>query len=396
MKKKAVVFCMVDVVSDLHVKEFGVRPLVIGEVPGACTLFGSFSELCGGWAVVGTTSTRCTIAISRRDDGMVRLYNTVANDRKRFPLASIKYRKEDRWGNAVKGAVADLAAGGAELSGMDISLGGDVLRGDRVSVGEALALVTCVAINRLCSLGMDRSALAQAAYRSLRSFNGLEGRLADLTTMLACRPGKVLFFDLGSLQYEEIEFPFGRKEGEWVAILLESRVSQSPLREESEVRRKDTRAAFARLRKAEEGRAVRDVQEGDLLAGSLHFTESVRHWCSYVLMESQESVHAARILHEKDAPALGRVMNRVQSGLRNVMEMTCPETDWLAKRAKETEGCLGAVQVSDGMEGNMLLLCNHAGFEGYKRRLEDYEHIFGFHPRYEIFRSIGQARVTDL
>lgn len=129
-------------IDALHEKEFGERPLIIGEVPGICTLFGNFSDICEGWAVIGTSNGYVRLAVSKRDDGMVRLYNATANDRKRFSLNSIKYRKEDRWGNFIKSVISVLASEDYHLQGMNITCYGPVLLGDVSAVGTALALVT--------------------------------------------------------------------------------------------------------------------------------------------------------------------------------------------------------------------------------------------------------------
>jgi galactokinase len=163
------------------------------------------------------------------------------------------------------------------------------------------------------------------------------------------------------------------------------------------MRRDDTKQAFAELKRFNQGGgALREFPEGDLHNRQVAMEEPMRHICSYVLMESQESVQAAKSLKQKDARALGRVMNRVQSGLRDLMEVTCPETDWLAKRACETQGCFGAMQVYDGMAGNMLMLFDKHGWDRYQPRLEDYKHIFGFHPKWHIYQSPGSMQVTFL
>ncbi len=382
-------------IDALHEKEFGERPLIIGEVPGICTLFGNFSDICEGWAVIGTSNGYVRLAVSKRDDGMVRLYNATANDRKRFSLNSIKFRKEDRWGNFIKGVVAVLASEDYRMQGMNITCYGPVLLGDMNAVGTALALVTCITLNHLYGFNMSYQTMTRISYRSMVVFNQRSCRLCDLVTMLHCPPGKVLFFDLDTMGYQEIEFPFGSEKGDCFAVLLESKINQGAMREEVSTRRNDTKQAFAELKRFNQnGCALREFPEEDLHNRQMAMEEPMRHICSYVLMESQESVQAAKSLKQKDPRALGNVMNRVQSGLRDLMEITCPETDWLAKRACETQGCFGAMQVYDGMAGNMLMLFDKHGWDRYQPRLEDYEHIFGFHPKWHIYQSPGSMQVT--
>ncbi len=384
-------------VRELHEKEFGEQPLLMGEVPGICTLFGNFSDICGGWAIIGTSNAYVRIAVSRRSDDLVRLYNATLNDRKRFSLSGPKFRKEDRWGNYIKGAIALLQGEGYHLQGMNITCYGPLLQGDVHAVSTALAMGTCLVLNQLYGWELHYQAMVRISHQSIVGFNKSSCRLCDLVTMLYCPPGKVLLFDLDSMGYQEIGFPFGSEKGDYFAILLESKVSQGAMREENDLRRDDTLHAFDALRRlTPKGESVREFPEGDILLRQVQMEEATRHICSYVLRESRESALAAKFLRSKDAPSLGKVMNRLQSGLRDLMEVTCPETDWLAKRAGETQGCLGAIQVYDGMFGNMLMLFDKGGWDKYQSRLDDYEHIFGFHPKWHIYQSSGAMQVTRL
>ena len=353
-------------IDALHEKEFGERPLIIGEVPGICTLFGNFSDICEGWAVIGTSNGYVRLAVSKRDDGMVRLYNATANDRKRFSLNSIKYRKEDRWGNFIKSVISVLASEDYHLQGMNITCYGPVLLGDVSAVGTALALVTCITLSQLYGFNMSYQTMTRISYRSMVVFNQRSCRLCDLVTMLHCPPGNVLFFDLDTMGYQEIEFPFGSEKGDCFAVLLESKINQGAMREEVSMRRDDTKQAFAELKRFNQGGgALREFPEGDLHNRQVAMEEPMRHICSY-------------------------------EDMRDLYDISCPEIDWLAKRACETQGCFGAMQVYDGMAGNMLMLFDKHGWDRYQPRLEDYKHIFGFHPKWHIYQSPGSMQVTFL
>lgn len=90
----------------------------------------------------------------------------------------------------------------------------------------------------------------------------------------------------------------------------------------------------------------------------------------------------------------GKIMVRVQTGLRDLLEVSCPEVDWLTKRSSEISGSLGAVLVSNGFSGNVMVLLSKQAVPSYIDRLEEYEHIFGFHPQWYIYEGGGSARVV--
>ncbi len=377
-----------------HNKEYGENPLVIAEVPGACTLLGSYADACRGWSLVGTDESSLFIAVSFRDDQLVRLTNATLNDRKRFSLNNIKYRKEDRWGNYIKGVIAILANEGVEFSGLNITVEGSLLYGDNQMVSTACALGTALAIDSLFSLNLSLSSLIRISYQANTTFNAELCRVSDLLTMLSAKRGTVLFFDLQHVTYKEIAFPFTQDNEQYVAIIVDSKISPAAMREEIHHKRKAIDGAFGKLKELKNGGFLRDFPENELAARIVPLEEEDRHICEYVLMESHLSKDAATLLLKADATLYGKLINRVQAGLRDLLEVTCPEVDWLTKRAGELSGCLGSVQVSNGFSGNIMVLLSKQALPSYISRLEDYEHIFGFHPRWYSYEGNEPARIV--
>lgn len=377
-----------------HIKEYGESPLVIAQVPGTCTLLGSYADACRGWSLIGNDASTLFVAVSYRDDQLVRLTNATLNDRKRFSLNNIKYRKEDRWGNYIKGVIGILANEGVEFSGLNITVEGSLLYGDNQMVSTASALGTALALDSLLGLELSMSSLIRIAYQANTTFNAEICRVSDLLTMLSAQRGKVLFFDLQHVTYKELSFPFTDANAENVAIIVDSKISPGAMREEISHKRKAIDAAFDKLKDLKSGGFLRDFPEGELSARIVPLDEEDRHICEYVLMESHLAKDAASLLIKSDAALFGKLVNRVQTGLRDLLEVTCPEVDWLTKRAGELSGCLGSVQVSNGFSGNIMVLLSKQALPSYISRLEDYEHIFGFHPRWYSYEGNDPARVV--
>ncbi|MGD9926767.1 MAG: galactokinase [Sphaerochaeta sp.] len=383
-----------DNIRKQHIKEYGDSPLVIAQVPGTCTLLGSYADACRGWSLVGTDHSSLHVAISYRDDQLVRLYNPTLNDRKRFSLNNIKYRKEDRWGNFLKAVFSVLANEGTEFSGMNITVEGSLLHADTQMVSTACSLGTCLALDALLGLKLSLSSQIRIAYQACTTFNNEVCSISDLLTMLNGKKETVLFYDLQHVTYKELPFPFTNKNEEYVAIIVDSKISPNAMREEIKSKRKAIDRAFKKLSEYKGGGFMRDFPESDLAARVVPLDEEDRHICEYILMESRLANDAASVLIEKDAVLYGKMMNRVQAGLRDLLEVTCPEVDWLTKRAGELGGCLGSVQVANGFSGNIMVLLSKQALPSYIDRLEDYEHIFGFHPRWYVFEGSDSAKVV--
>ncbi|MFA7370483.1 MAG: hypothetical protein WCY78_00995, partial [Sphaerochaetaceae bacterium] len=102
-----------------------------------------------------------------------------------------------------------------------------------------------------------------------------------------------------------------------------------------------------------------------------------------------------RLLAQKDMVGYGKVLNKVQAGLRDIFEVTCPEIDWLTKRAIELNGCLGASMISTGTSGTILVLISRESIALYITRMEEYEHIFGFKPTYKSYMPAGRLKIDS-
>jgi galactokinase len=64
--------------------------------------------------------------------------------------------------------------------------------------------------------------------------------------------------------------------------------------------------------------------------------------------------------------------------------------DWLVKRAQEIEGVVGSRMTGQGFGGCTYTVLREDSVEEYKKRLEDYERIFGFHPMiYDVRPATG-------
>ncbi|WP_320129984.1 galactokinase [uncultured Sphaerochaeta sp.] len=377
-----------------HKNEFGETPSVVVEVPGACTLLGCYADACKGWALEGTGESLLYVAISLRDDQLVRLSNATLNDHKRFVLGNIKFRKEDRWGNYIKGVVAILSNEGVSFSGLNVTVEGPLLLSDNQMISTSLALGVCLALDTLLDLKLSIPSIIRIAYQANTVFNNEICKISDLLTIINGSRGKVLFFDLQHVTFQEIDFPFSDTNEEYIALIVDSKISPNAMREEINLKRKATNIAFSKLKEFKPGGFIRDFPESELSARIIPLDEDFRHICEYVLMESRLTNDAATLLSQKEAILYGKTMNRVQSGLRDLFEVTCPEVDWLTKRASETSGCLGSVLICNGFSGNVMVLLSKQSLPSYINRLEEYEHIFGFHPRWYIFQSGGCAKVV--
>lgn len=82
-------------IEDIHRKEFNQIPQIIIRVPDVTILLGEFASYSRGHVLCCANGRELFIAISESHDGQIHMLNTFTNDKKKFALTSLKFRKED-------------------------------------------------------------------------------------------------------------------------------------------------------------------------------------------------------------------------------------------------------------------------------------------------------------
>ena len=100
-----------------------------------------------------------------------------------------------------------------------------------------------------------------------------------------------------------------------------------------------------------------------------------------------------KALESDDAVSFAKQLSSIYFGMRDVFEITCPEVDWLIKRAGETEGIFGASLVSNGATGSIFLVLDKKGEESYQQVLNEYKRIFDFTPETRRFLPGSRIKV---
>ncbi|MDD3996478.1 MAG: galactokinase family protein [Sphaerochaetaceae bacterium] len=380
-------------INELHQSEFEIKPQVIVVVPGIHTLLGEFSDYCKGFSLCGASPHTLEVAASLRNDQNARLISSQQNDRKRFNIQNLKYRREDRWANYAKGVMATFSKRGYTVSGINISITGSLLKHEGNILSSAICMGCAMAMNHLFDIHLPLDEIAAIAYLSYSSFCGEHGRFITFLAMANAREASLMLFNVQHLTWEYIPFP--PLSSPIVSLIVESKISPYALREELSIKHRESKLVFEKLRILFPTGLLRDIPDQEIKDSSVPLSEDEKRSCMYVLSESRLAREGARLLAQNDMVMYGKVLNKVQTGLRDAFEVTCPEVDWLTKRAVELQGCLGAAMITTGSSGTVMVLLPQDLIAAYTQRMEEYEHIFGFRPKWSVYQPKGAARIVS-
>jgi galactokinase len=380
-----------DVVKQSHAEEYGRQPEVIASAPGRVNLIGEHTDYNEGYVFPMAIDFSIRVALSRRSDGQLHFFSVDYKDRKRAALPVLKFRKEDRWANYPKGIINELVERGHELGGMDLTIHGDVPQGAGLSSSAALEVATALAVQTAFGIEMGREELARLAQHAENEFVGVKCGIMDQFISRMAKEGHAMLLDARWLTYHFV--PLTLKTARF--IITNSRVPHGLVDSEYNRRREECRRCVDLLSPRKPGTALRDYTPDDLRDSMGEIPEATRKRCLHVVEENQRVLEAEEALRHHDLAAFGKLMNRSHESLRDLYEVSCPELDWLVKRAQETEGVYGSRLTGAGFGGCTVTLIEEEAIPRYREHITAYERIFGFRPEIYLCRPCGGARVLE-
>jgi galactokinase len=214
----------------------------------------------------------------------------------------------------------------------------------------------------------------------------------DYLIALAAKKDQFLVVDESTMEVTKFKSTLSR----YRIIIMDSRVPRLGVEDELAQRRRATkkgldllsrgppvvtvREGVDPLRKVMQGLSFRDFASVDLVEAMGNLPEEVRRRSMHVVQEIRRVTDAEDAIRRFDLPTLSKILLHSHESLRDLYEVSCPEIDWLVKRAQEINGVVGSRMTGQGFGGCTYTILQESAIAEYQNRLEDYERIFGFHP----------------
>lgn len=374
-----------------HEKEFNVPPETVVSVPQPTTLVGCFSEYIKGWSLVCNTADGITLTLSKRDDTVVRVINTAKQDKKKFLTTNIRYRREDKWANAVKSVYLALEREGVKAPGINLLLSGQgcVSGGDGLFSQIYVGLI--VALDSLLSLGYSRDKIFETALSaSSLSSSPDSARIRDIWVLTYGKKNHVYLYDGKTGRVKAAEYRVSPEE----SCIFDSSLPYSVLTPEYDEFRENlpelVSSVQARLPK---GIELRALGEKDVRYYSTGLVDYEKRCLVFLILSSEYAKKAFECIERGEGTALGRILSQAQRSMVMNAELTCPELDWIFRRCRESKSVIGMASISIGTAGSFLCIVDQNSSFPDNQKVEEYERIFGFHPKKLPFIPYSSAEV---
>ena len=378
------------------------NPVAIAEAPGRIHLLGAptpnskdedilnvQNEEETGFFLSAAIDRYIHVAVSHRKDNSFRFYAADLNERKRSTLSNLKYRREDRWANYLKSAIYIFLGLGYPMRGMNFSFCGDIPQQIALASSTAIETAAAAALRSLLRVQITDFDLAEKLKLAHDTLFGNSASLADYQVCLMARKDQFLLIDPYSPALRLIKAPFSR----FRILLIDSKVPRMGIESEIASRRTDIMKGLELLTQKRNGAGFQDFTPSDLVEALGDFPEHIRRRSLHIVEEIHRISDAAAALERSDLASFAKIIFHSHESLRDLYEISCPEIDWLVKRAQEIEGVAGSRMIGLGFGGCTYTIIRKELIGEYKKRLEEYERIFGFHPVIHDIKLATKARI---
>jgi len=352
------------------------EPVVIAEAPGRIHYLGEHGEPRAGLFLSSAIDRFIRVAVSMRKDNSLRFYAADLGERKRTTLVNLKYKREDRWANYIKVAIHLFAGMGYPVKGLNFTVAGDIPQQVGLASSSAMEAAAVTALRGFFQANISDRELVYRLNTSKTQFFGSSNNSVDYLIAFSAKKDQFLVIDEINLEVKRIKSPMGK----YKLLLMDSRVPRMGVDEELKQRQEDIKKGLDLLSNKKQGANFRDYAAADLVESMGNLPEEIRRRSLHVVQEMRRVNDAEDSLKRADYSSFTKIISHSHESLRDLYEVSCPEIDWLVKRALEIDGVLASRMTGQGFGGCTYTFIQEDVVGEYKKRLEDYERIFGFHP----------------
>jgi galactokinase len=312
---------------------------VVAHAPGRVNLLGEHTDYNDGFVLPIAIAQRTRVAMRPNGGSDFTLRAEELGETARF---SFEAPPTAHFATYVHGCLVLVRAEGAQIPGLDISVGSEVPMGVGLSSSAALEVATLRCLRELLRLDLDDVRIAQLAQRAEVEFAQVRCGIMDQMASSLAATDRALLIDTRTLECRDVPLPPGS-----TVLVLDSGTPRSLAASGYNQRRSECEAAARQLGKPSL-REVRRPEELEVLPDLL------RRRARHVFTENARVLRAAEAI---DAAGFGQLMNASHASLRDDYEVSTAQLDQLVDLLQAHPGVHGARLTGAGFGGACVALC---------------------------------------
>lgn len=393
------------VLNDAHFSEYQEKPKVTAKAPCRFHMIGEHSWFFKDKTMSFAADLPVYVGVSKRDDSVLKFYFVQTGERKKANLTSVKFKKEDRWANAVKAVFHGYTSGGFELGGFNLTVYSPVMPSAGFGITTAIKVATAIALRKLFNLNCSDSQLLQVLERGNKRFLQINNYIADNYTSLFAKKGSLLITDHNKNSWDYVPFPF-EKEGKRF-VIVDTHVPRFTVWDEEVLFEPSNALVLGDLKESKQnvyGGWHYITDKTDINEGLSTVSELTKHRLMSVIREHNDLQEAIEGINKGDFFKFARAINHSHESMRDYYEASCPEIDWLLKRVSELEPNLDTLRnpvscgriTGKGFGRCLYAVIRESDLDKFKEKLSEFEKIFSFKcDMYVVSPSDGATLLND-
>ncbi len=366
------------------------NPELIIESPGRINLIGEHTDYNLGY--VFPTAIEKHITLSFQKNGSKNECNFFSKGADVGFQADLKEisRSSVPWENYLLGVLFEITKRSNQIRGFDCVLESNLPQGSGLSSSAALECGLAFGLNELFSLGLAKMDLVKLSQIAEHNYVGTQCGIMDQFASVMSETGHGILLDCNSLRYDLIPIQFEP----YKIILLNTGVSHDLATSEYNVRKLECEEGVSVIRQTHANiNSLRDVTSTVLMANKTKMREVVYKRCSFILQENARVLKMADALKLGDLKTAGELLYEAHSGISELYEVSCKESDFLVAFSKNYSGVLGARQTGGGFGGCTLNIVHRDLVAKFIHEASDaYQRQFGIDlTAFEVTPSTGTS-----
>lgn len=366
-----------------HRQKFSRAPVYCVFAPGRINFIGEHTDYSGGLVMPMALSMGVYAAISPNNQGLLRIQSLDFGKYGEFPMGDLHPDAAAVWANCPKGVVRMLLDGGHAISGVDLTITGDLPIGAGLSSSAAVEVAVGFAARKLFNLSVGDQELAALCQKAEHVFTGAQCGIMDQAISILGRRRTLLRLACDDLSYGYI--PFTRR---GVSVLItNSHMAHNLAQGEYNVRRAECARIFRAIRTVKP--MAQNISDFTLVECEKHrrlFKGKLRGRLRHILSENERVKEMEQALNDGDLVSAGRLLYESHASLRDNYEVSCAELDWLVSNAARIPGVYGSRMTGGGFGGCTITLMRNAAIAPYRASLRRYARKFGV--RAEVYMAV--------
>lgn len=390
---------LVAAVTQIHKDEYEEEPAVITKAPGHFHLVGEHAWFFKDKTLSMTIDSEVVFALSKRQDIGIRSYFYQTKERKRSALTSLKIKKDDKWSKYIKAIVEGFINYGYEISGLNCTVYSEMKRDEILGFSTAMKISIAMAIREMYDFDCDSVTFFQIIKYANTLLEVLTYEADNLCTLYS-EAGSLFVTDYATSLYDPVPFSF---EGKSIFV-VDLNVPATMVVSEDKLLDIQNALLLGDLKEDKEGVYggwQYTTNSSEINEQLMSVASDIRRKLLCVMREHKDVLDAMKACQKDDFDSFARAINHSNVSFRDFYDLSSPETNWLLKRVSEfdtaalSEGhFVGCGRVLGKTSPRFVYVVLRDSDEGLlKEKLDEYEHIFSFHPVYYKVKPSSGAEV---